>query len=320
MRKFIINIIFCSLTFVILCLPVDFYISAKLKKTNKCTGEFEVWNAIYSGEIKSSIAIFGSSRAWVHIDPEIIEDSLKLDTYNFGIDGHNFWLQYLRYKEYRKNNTKPKIILYSVDVLTLQKKEELYNMSQFLPYMLWNIDIYKSTSTYKGYTFFDYFIPLIRFRHNTEIITSASKDNHLRKKGYKGVEKKWNSDFDEARKIKSSYTAKLDTASIKLFEHFLKSCKSEKIEVILIYTPEYIDGQKYVSNRQQIIKLYEKLSHKYRIPFLNYSNNYLCYDKKYFYNSLHLNSTGADIFSKILAADLIKTQKNYTYAHPSNFK
>lgn len=32
--------------------------------------------------------------------------------------------------------------------------------------------------------------------------------------------------------------------------------------------------------------------------FIDYSNSYLCYDKKYFYNSQHLNKTGAELFSK----------------------
>ena len=92
------------------------------------------------------MAIYGSSRAWLHIDPEIIEDSLDLTSYNFGIDGHNFRLQYLRHLEYLRKNNKPHIILHSIDIFTLQYEHDLFHMEQFLPFMLWNNNIRKYTS------------------------------------------------------------------------------------------------------------------------------------------------------------------------------
>ncbi|MBE2208298.1 MAG: hypothetical protein IAE84_11975, partial [Saprospiraceae bacterium] len=79
-----------------------------LKQTKKAPGEFEVWNDIYNSNVNCDIAIYGSSRAWVHIDPKILSHILQLNVYNFGIDGHNFWLQYLRHIEFLKYNPKPK--------------------------------------------------------------------------------------------------------------------------------------------------------------------------------------------------------------------
>lgn len=309
MRKFIVNICVFIIPVVLLSYPLDLFLSYKIKRTNECQGEFEVWNDIYGGGMECELAIYGSSRAWVHINPEIIEDSLKYNSYNFGIDGHNFWLQYLRHNEYLKHNSKPKIIVHSVDLFTLQKREELYNMSQFLPYMLWDSDLFKSISSYKGYSFADYFFPLVRYRHTSSSIKFIENHNSpIRNKGFRGIWREWGNDLDKAMKVNDDYTVTLDSASLNLYEQFLKECKFKNIEVIMVYTPEFIEGQNYVSNRKEVIELYHDLETKYELLFLDYSNNYLCYDKQFFYNATHLNAKGADIFTKMLAHD-IKTRK-----------
>jgi len=305
MRKFLVNICVFIIPIVLLSYPLDLFLSYEIKNTNKCHGEFEVWNDIYNGEMDCELSIYGSSRAWGHIDPIIMEDTLNYNSYNFGIDGHNFWLQYLRHNEYLKYNSKPKIIVHSVDIFTLQKRDDLYNMSQFLPYMLWNNDLFKSISTYKGYASVDCFIPLVRFRHTSSSIKSLSKnDSPLRNKGFKGFWRKWGPHFDNAMKLNDDYTVTLDSASLNLYEQFLEECRSSNIEVIMVYTPEFIDGQKFISNRKEVIDLYNELANKYGLLFLDYSDNYLCYDKQYFYNATHLNGNGADIFTKILAQNI----------------
>lgn|GEM_PF-3251246 len=44
--------------------------------------------------------------------------------------------------------------------------------------------------------------------------------------------------------------------------------------------------------------------------FLYYHDDTLCYNRNYFHNSQHFNSTGADIFSGHLANDLKTIIKN----------
>ena len=106
----------------------DVSISKNLKNSNRfAEKEYPTWNAIYEGKVNSDLLIFGSSRAWIHIDPTMISDSLGISSYNLGIDGHNFWLQNLRYRELLKYNKMPKFIICSLDYFTLKKNKELYN-------------------------------------------------------------------------------------------------------------------------------------------------------------------------------------------------
>lgn len=69
------------------------------------------------------------------------------------------------------------------------------------------------------------------------------------------------------------------------------------LSIIFVNAPEYIQGQKFIKNRSQIIAIYTKYSKQYQIPFYDFSNDAICYQKKYFYNSVHMNKTGAELFT-----------------------
>ena len=320
MKKFFTKSLCFLLPIFIIAYPIDYVMSYYLSQSNDYPGEFEVWNDIYKSNANCDIAIYGSSRAWVHIDPKILIDSLEIDVYNFGIDGHNFWLQYLRHLEFLKHNKKPKTIILAVDVFSLQKRIDLYQPDQFLPYMLWNLNIQEYTSSYVGYNTFEYYLPLLRYSGKSNALKTIIKNifinqpnDNFRNNGFLGMNREWNNDLDKAKENKDTYKIKLDSTSITLFEKFINECKINDIELIFVYTPEYIDGQKFVANRNDIIQIYRDMSTKYSIEFYDYSNDSLCFNKKYFYNASHLNNIGAEIFSKTLASDLKARTHNSVY-------
>jgi len=311
MKQFFVKIIYFVVPVLLLLYPLDYLLSYVLKQSHEYPGEFEVWNDIYNSEASCDIAIYGSSRAWVNIDPKILRDSLNLKVYNFGIDGHNFWLQYLRHKEFLKYNGKPKTIVLAVDMFGLQKRADLYQLDQFLPYMLWNSNIKDFTSTYVGFTTMDYDVPLFRYSGQKKSIktilkniTGMNSSKSFRSYGFSAIDKQWNSDLDEAKKILRTYEAKFDSSSIVLFEKFILECRVDRIELIFVYPPEYIEGQKFVTNREQVIELYKYFAKKYAIRFYDYSSDSICFDKTHFYNANHLNRRGVEIFSGKLAQDL----------------
>lgn len=311
MKKFLLKIVYFFLPLVILSYPCDYGISYFLSESNQSPGEFEVWNDIYNSNANFDIAIYGSSRAWVHIDPKIISDSLNFTAYNFGIDGHNFRLQYLRHLELIKYNKKPKTIILGVDIFSLQKTTGLYNSDQFLPYMLWNSNIMDFTYSYIAYDEIDFYLPLVRYAGRSEALTTSIKmvikgapDNHYRNNGFLGMDKVWNTDFEEAKAIHTSYKIDIHQDSIELLETFINECRIMGIELILVYTPEYIEGQSFVSNRDEVIDIFENFSKQYNLAFYDYSNDSISWDKSLFYNVSHLNKTGAEIFTRKFASDL----------------
>lgn len=315
MKKFVHTILFFSVFILVSSCLADLFLSVYVKKSNShAQKEYPTWNDIMDGKVNSDVLIYGSSRAWVNIDPTLLSDSLHTSVYNLGIDGHNFLLQNLRHTLLLKHNRKPRLIIYSLDIFTLQGPGDLYNPDQFLPYMLWNDDIKNATLKYTGYSLIDYELPLIRYSGKFDAVKTAikmlifpSQNQPERINGYQGQETSWNSDFDNAKLKMNNFEAKFNKTTLTLFESYLQGCRSDSIDLIFVYSPEYIEGQRFVRNRDEMLAIYTHLSKKYTIPFYDFSNNLISFDKKYFYNTLHLNKTGAEIFTK----ELIDTLKKY---------
>jgi hypothetical protein len=307
LRKFVLKVIFFLVPAVVVSLPLDFVLSGLLMQSHVPPGEFEVWRDIYSGNIDSRIAVYGSSRAWNHIDPSIISSRAHKKTYNLGIDGHNFHLQYLRHLEYLEHNSSPELILLSLDIFTLQKRDDLFQADQFLPFMLWNKKIQKFIGSYRGFSWYDHILPLIRYSGKGSAFMKASGPFY-RKRGFKSLNTNWDKISEtRARQMVSEiekYRIVFDSKSLVLFENFIKECRDNKINLVFIYTPEYIKGRDFVSNRDEMMDIYKKLALKYNLIFLDYSQSPVCRDRSLFYNVSHLNKKGAETFSRQLARDL----------------
>lgn len=320
MRKFLLNILIFIIPILLSGYFIDCFISHHLKKSNShAQKEYPNWNAIMDGKLDAEIVVYGSSRAWVHFDPTIMEDSLHQSVYNLGMDGHTFNLQYLRHVLALKYNPKPKLIIQSVDIGTLNQGN-LYNSDQFLPYMLWNKLFYDYMSKYEGFSYFDYKIPLIRYygkldalKITLKMIVSPKSNLIARVKGYEGQNKLWNNDFDKAKKTIKKYKVELDIPTLILFDNYLKECKEQHINVILVYSPYYIEGQKFIENQNQMINIYKALAKKYAFTFLDFTNDDICFDKKYFYNSSHMNIKGAELFTKKLCKQIKNINAQQTF-------
>ncbi|WP_425077079.1 hypothetical protein [Psychroserpens sp. S379A] len=314
MKKFLLKIFVFALPIIITAYFIDVFISTNLKKSNGFAfKEYTTWNAVLDGKLEADVLIYGSSRAWVHFDPKIIEDSLNLSVYNLGIDGNTFNMQHLRHKLALKHNKQPKLIIHSIDVTTLQKGN-FFNSKQILPYMLWNNDFFEATSEYPNYSYFDYKLPLIRYQSKTDAITMAlnmslgtQSNEPERIKGYEGQDRTWNSDFKKAKKKMKKYEIEFDSDLEQKFNAYLKECKDKNIEVLFVYSPVYIEGQEFIKNKEGILDYYKSLAEAYDFLFFDFSEDELCYDKKYFYNARHLNKQGAEIFSRKVA-NLIKKE------------
>lgn len=168
----------------------------------------------------------------------------------------------------------------------------------------------------------DYYLPLVRFIGRRTAVETAiacmnkgdSSTAPFRSRGFLGMDKTWNADFDNAKATMKEYNIKLHPPSVQLFKRFIQECKEMDIQPILVCTPEYIEGQEFVVNRASIIKLYEAISVEHEVPFLDYSNDTICLNKNLFYNALHLNKTGADIFTKKLVGQLPPILQNGSFS------
>jgi hypothetical protein len=311
MKQFLLSVFFFLLPIAVLLYPLDVFLSRSYRATHRYPGELEVWNAIYDGSASCDVAIYGSSRAWVQIDPSILEDSLHSSVYNFGMDGQNFVLQYVRHKEFVRRNPFPKRIVLSVDVFSLTKKQGIYEVRQFLPFVLWNKNMAEAIKVDGGFKTIDAIIPLIRYSGYKDVFEQIKVNWNMRNdvkpyrtKGFRGMDKHWTKDFEKASKENSRLNLAIDENIKTQLLELIQDCKSAGSEIVLVYCPEHHLGQGFVSNRQEILATFNDIAAHNNITFLDYSNMAICSDTTYFYNASHLNSKGSQIFSQQLAHDL----------------
>lgn len=310
MKRLVIKLFYFSVFFYFLAYLLDVIISNSLKKSNLYHGEIEVWNDIYQSKINSDLLILGSSRAWVQVNPNIIIKQTGLKTYNLGMDGHKFDLTYLRYLEYIKYNTPPKFIVLVIDVNFFSSYSKLYNYEQFLPYMLFNFNYYKFFNSYNYFKKSDYILPLIRYSGKINVIKNTissipfKKSKKYRNFGFRGQHLTWN-DIEISKQL---LKIEMDQNKLFMFKSFINLCRKTKTKLILVYPPEYIEGQKMIQNRSGIINLLKNKAKSSNLIYFDYSqDNTFLRNKKLFYNAFHLNYRGACIFTQKLTNDL----KNY---------
>jgi hypothetical protein len=314
MKKFILKIAAFVIPIMVLSYGIDVFLSSNLKASNTFAHlEYPVWNDITEGNLNGEILIHGSSRAWVHFDCDILEDSLQLSAYNLGVDGHTFNMQQLRHELALIYNKKPKMVIHSVDATTLTKGN-FFNAEQILPYMLWEDTFEKFTSHYSSYSYLDYKVPLLRYYGQSDAIFTAfqmsfqPQNNKIQRvKGYQGQERVWNKDFDKAKKKMKSYDVIIDNDLKQRFDEYLKECRANNIEVVLVYAPVYIEGQEFIQNEEVLKEIYRGFALTYNFTFFDFTDDEICYDKNYFYNARHMNKTGSELFTRKLASK-IKTE------------
>lgn len=316
MKQFLIRVAVFLLPIAVLLYPLDILLSKWYKMTHRYPGELEVWNAIYDGTAQCDMAVYGSSRAWVQIDPAILSDSLHCKVYNFGMDGQNFLMQYMRHSEFVKHNPFPKHIVLSVDVFSLAKKDGIYEVKQFLPYVLWNRNMASVTVHEHGFKWVDPFIPLVRYSGYGDVLrqieTNAREgesQEQYRTNGYRGMDRTWSNDYKKATEQQASLQLEIDPAIQLKLESLIRECKEAGGNLTFVYCPEHILGQQYVTNRAEIINTFRTIAQQNGIQFLDYSYLPICNDTSYFYNASHLNRAGSMLFSTELASDLKRVYK-----------
>lgn len=296
MKKFVSMILVFCMILLLLGITIDLSYSEVLIHSND--RRYEAWYDLMHGKIDADIIVNGSSRAWVHISPIILDSILQTNTYNLGIDGSSINRQIRKYRLFQQYNRKPKLIIQNIDCWALDEVVG-YEREQFFPYF-WNNYIRKEFYETEPISFTEKYIPLVRY-HGKFSMSSFVPHPKTLIRGYKGLDLVWNGkQYNEIESIVFSY----NNLVAKSFDNFLQSVTKNGIKVVFVYTPQYIGATHKITNLNEMHAFYKKIADKYDIPILDYTNMWICNDTTYFYNAMHLNRNGAEIFSDSLANDI----------------
>ena len=299
-KSFQLFIIFYGMLFLLQCM-VDHGLKNTYDK------DFTDWNRLFNGKINVPMVFLGSSRAEAHFDPNIIEKKTGIPCYNLGVSGASFVFQQLRWKSYLAHNAMPRIVVQSIDLYALAGGESLPQKQQYLPYydepaLFDRLKIIDKT------VLIEKWVPMSKYRgYEGEIIKGLNaywgkSYTGPKVKGYHLHAEAWNHDFDNFKKSlggkKIDYSKSNFSKGFAMLQELIKDCEKHNAKLILVWTPSYFELNKL--QEPMLTKIKNAIAtiarNKNNMVFWDFTNDYLNTDKKYFYNSYHLNNKGVAIF------------------------
>lgn len=304
MKRFCIHIIIFLIIWFALSIPVDIYITHKIRTSQ--TRAIAVWEDIFNGRIDADMLFLGSSRTSDAYNPAIFDSILGVNSYNLGMHGNLIDKDILRYNLYYKySNRIPKYIIWDLCNGAFGYSQRVFDY-QFAPY-LFDDDVFRllHNSRHK-FTIFDRYVPLLRYYRQKNIIGYAIKNKHFNTgyyKGFKGKDWHWNPENLnklEDKSIPMGYNPEL----LPDFLNTVKKMKESGSEVIFIYSPFHYEGQVKQAGMDSLFAIYQQIAEDNNCIFLNYNYDSMCYDTSYFIDATHLNLHGANVFSAKCSKDL----------------
>ncbi len=296
MRDYLSRLLYFAIVLYIVLFVIDYGYSAMIRASN--WRPVEAWEDVVEGNIHADVVAFGSSRGWVQIDPHIIDSVLCVNSYNLGIDGSEINRQVQKYEVFRKRNSKPKLIIQNIDVWSLGYTIG-YEREQFFPFF-WDKDMRITFFQTEPFSWGEKHIPFFRY-HGMNPLLFIHRNPRTLYKGYQGQVGVWNGEAFEQQK---SISFHVDDTTIQVFNTFLAQAVEDSVRVVFVYAPLFSGATEKISNRELMYETYQNLADKFGIPVLDYTDMWICRDTAYFYNAMHLNKTGAEIYTDSLANDI----------------
>lgn len=264
----------------------------------RCPGDKDYYELKLADE---DIIILGSSRAYHNYNPVVLEDSLGVSVRNCGYEGMGIINMYAKFKSILERR-KPKLIVYDLFYVFDYYKEGNGDLSKYtsplrrfsgdpaIRDVIVNIDSKDKVKTLSSL-----------YCYNSKsigiIINYITQNEGEYIKGFSPVDRVL--EPDKAVKNGEVYN-RVDDNKVKYLETFIKEVQVNGIPLVFVISPYYyeVDYSDYYNGLVDLCA-------KHNVRLLDYSHNpSITTDSRYFYDASHLNSTGANTYSKILVTEL----------------
>jgi hypothetical protein len=276
------------------------------------TSGFGTTNNILSGSVNADVVISGSSRAMVHYDPRILQSVTGLSAYNIGRNGSQTDIQLSVLRAYLRHNAKPKLVLHNLDLFSFEISKDIYDPAQYIPYLHEESiyagvkRVYPSAWKWRYVPLYAYAVEDMRFTWMTGLkgfFGYQPAEDHFR--GFVPRYSHWTEDFDHFRQANpQGVTFRIEERGMLDLSEIIVMCQRSNIPIVLVYSPEFYEMQLLERNRDAIFAKFHDLADRFHIAFWDFSASPISTRKENFYNSQHLNASGAHLFTEELAQRL----------------
>lgn len=274
------------------------------------------YQEVFEPSIRPNVVILGNSRGQHGIDPRQLEDDTHR-VYNFAYSGASaepFYREWY-FDWYRSAHKCPDVVIFQVDGISVSEwdKTRIPSFdSRYLPAtefvrMLFNAEVDRSALLYNRYT-------LIRDRDKLSALWQPEGPPATSPYEYSGVYRGFvpligavpQEQVEQAIKTgaRVDHGLKFQAKKAAALHSLIADIQKDGAQVVLVMVPELLTAGESAEARQAIGKLTVELS----LPFLNYNApprlSELNQKGMYHSDGEHLNSEGAEIFSRQLGKDL----------------
>lgn len=267
-------------------------------------------NKYIADKTNEDLLIFGSSRGVHHYDPRIFEDSLGVSCYNCAYDGCGIITAYGLLVTLMEHYT-PRVIIYDVmpnfDYLVDGEPNEKY----LGPLKLLELGKVKSEvdSIFVNVSASEKWKMMSNmYMINSKLIQLISEnlmERNVTISGYLPMNRKM---LQNPEVKENGLPTTIDETKQYYLVKFVDLCKQKNIRLVFYASPSF---RKTLDYQFDYIR---DLSQKEDIPFINhYCDTLFVWNRDYFYDSVHMNQTGATAYSKVVASemgDLLENSKN----------
>jgi hypothetical protein len=278
-------------------------------------------NRVMSGKVNARIIINGSSRAMSHYDPDIIREATGETAFNLGRNGSQTDIQLAVLEAYLRHNAAPQIVIQNLDHFSFLTTTELYDPGRYIPYLN-EPEIYQTLRQINPEVWRWKYLPLYGYAVEDMRMTwflgfrqaiglgPRPESNLL---GFVPRDSSWTGEFSAfVAGHPDGVNVDIEPRAVADLEQMAVICRARNIQLILVYSPEYLPMQKLVNNRRQVFQKFDEIAKRAGVPLWDYSDSEICKNQELFSNSQHLNRQGAEAFSQDLAgrlADFLKSRE-----------
>ncbi|MCD7713465.1 MAG: hypothetical protein LUI08_00815 [Prevotella sp.] len=236
----------------------------------------------------------GSSRAYRHYAPDVLEDSLNLSVYNCGLSANGIIGSYGLY-EMVKARYNPDVLVYDIftpDLTVSDNHTYLGNLRYFygnkaVDSIFWSVDKTERVKMLSR-----------MYRFNSDFLETIREYVHpstFFKKGFVMTDKEMTS---EPMPLEEKDSFDYDSLKLYYLERLINECEG-KTRLIFIVSPLYENPD------DKILEPVKTLCKEYDIPLLNhYTDTAFIHYRDFFYDRVHLNARGATEYSKVVAGEI----------------
>ncbi len=287
------------------------YLLPRLVKNSGDT-KIERWNDFYSKPINAHAVILGSSRAHRGINPQILTDSIGFEFHNMAFQGMSL-SNYSRFlNDYLLNNNPPQYVIISLDILALAFRDRLAGDYYLIPgidnrsELLNQIYQFRYIKYCRAYGYFYY---------KNEFFSIIEYPNLASYSGYEPIDKTWTTEHIKQNEQQNGeeyfpedkrYISKIDRIQSESYFRALSDVvqKNNIEKLFLVLTPYYSESWETVSNQTELLLFVDSMAEKYDFKTINFLYSDISKNSNYYYDPIHLNKNGSEVFSRAIADSL----------------